>query len=128
MNMFRDVHVYDGQLQNIFTQTLTREVNEDDIVEHVNDILDKLKSQEAKNCVNLILSQTGNIDNANNVNAFDVLIEVCLLLHEMKESEDVLNLLDEQLADCYMLGQCPQGRTTRLIQIYQILAKKKESK
>ena len=35
---------------------------------------------------------------------------------------EMIKLLDEQLNDCYNLGQCPQGRSIRLIQILKIFS------
>jgi len=123
MNSFRNVHVYDGQLKSLFTPILTPTLSEDEIIERSDCILSKIKSEDANNCVKLILSQSGNKDDANNLNAFDILIEVCLLIYGIKDNNDLISLLDEQLCDCYRLGQCPQGRTTRLMQIYQLINK-----
>lgn len=117
---FIDVHAFDGKLTKEFVPRLLVLLPEDEIAERVNGVISLLTKPEAKKCVALILSRSGNQDNANQLNAFDVFTETCLLIHDHPEKEDLIRLLDEQLSDCFNLGQCPQGRTTRLYQLYLV--------
>lgn len=69
------------------------------------------------------IQQHPNFDPRNSVYADDILSEICVRLVKIPESErgDTFDNISEQMADMYKLGQCPQGRTTRLIQIYNYL-------
>ena len=61
-----------------------------------------------------------NIDNINNCNATIILKHI---LKKIKENHyDLIPILDEQLNDCFNLGECPQGRTIRMLQIYNLLS------
>ena len=57
-----------------------------------------------------------NYDNINNVDASDILAAIL-----KKPYDNIIDILQEQLADIWLLGQCPQGRTIRFIQIYRSL-------
>ena len=57
----------------------------------------------------------GNLDTTNGKRAEDLLAD--LAKHIFETESDLLALLEEQLEDMYSLGQCAQGRTTRLWQL-----------
>jgi len=57
----------------------------------------------------------GNLDTTNDKRAEDLLAD--LAKHILESDSDLLELLEEQLEDMYGLGQCAQGRTTRLWQL-----------
>ena len=69
------------------------------------------------------IQQEPNYDSINLVYADDILAEICsklINLPEIKRIDTLLNL-EEQMSDMNCLGQCPSGRTTRLIQLYKCL-------
>lgn len=61
-----------------------------------------------------------NFDPANKIYSDDILVEICKKMANAsaEKQHDTLVNIAEQLSDMYNLGQCPQGRSTRLIQIY----------
>ena len=61
---------------------------------------------------------SSNFDPVNNIYADDLLVEICKKISNSSETHDILVNIAEQLGDMYNLGQCPQGRTTRLYQLY----------
>jgi hypothetical protein len=92
------------------------------------------------------IQKEGNNDTANNIYADDILAQISIKLDIMKMTEmtsefeirrnseknegkeitssvyeDTICDIFEQMGDMYMLGRCPQGRTTRLIQIHNYL-------
>lgn len=63
-----------------------------------------------------------NYDPINKIYADDILVEICKKLsYTPDKRHDTLMNISEQLSDMYQLGQCPQGKSTRLIQIYNYL-------
>ena len=83
--------------------------------------------------IDLINDTTNNYDQYSKVDATDLLANILDKSNELiKEGEEskketidnyllIVSLIDEQLTDMYRLGQCAQGRTTRLIQIWNTL-------
>lgn len=113
-NAFRDVHVYDGKLSQPSIQifkfsNLDKQTMSSKIVSILND-------QRAKIMATKLLSETNNFDGANNFNTSDIFATVL----SRRMTIDILQLLEEQLVDILMLGQCPQGRTTRMLQILEL--------
>lgn len=110
---YANVHIFDGSLR--YTPTgcfepkykLSRFTMLDSI----------LLNPRAKAMVAQISANSGNMDYANKIDASELLADIL----SRKMSIDVFLLLEEQLADNYMLGTCPSGRNVRLIQIYNIL-------
>ena len=105
-----NTHSYDGTLS----------FNEDIIEfdENVyNDFFKKLTNPHAKKMAESIKNKQGNNDTSNNIDALNIFTWVI----SQKMSDDVFKLLEEQLSDTTTRGPCPQGRTTRLFQIYLIL-------
>lgn len=119
-NSFFDVHLFDGNWVHNITTRFTREekcILFDWILFQINELSVKSMGLE------LVIQKTqqyDNFDQKNNVYADDVLVEICSKLIKLKNEDrvDILKLLIEQMNDMYILGQCPQGRTTRLFQLY----------
>ena len=118
---FIDVHTFDGRLPKDFVPVLSTSLSEEEIAQRTDRVISELTKPAARRCVVLILSLHGNEDRANHLDAFDLFTETCLLIDRHPERKDLIRLLDEQLSDCFTLGQCPQGRTTRLYQIYLVV-------
>jgi len=111
-----DTHFYDGQLISIKFP----DVNIEDKREAFEQFRSKLTSVAAQKCVDLILKDTErNYDHTNTMYADDLLYHI--LENNNDESSCIFDLLQEQLADVVMSGQCPQGRVIRLYQIYLLL-------
>ena len=98
-------------LEKIFTK--------DEKIEQIKQLVPKLTNPLAKSMLytmgkTIIESGEENFDDQNNIDASDILANIL-----SKNYDEILELLEEQLIDMYNLGQCPQGRTTRLWQIFQ---------
>jgi hypothetical protein len=63
-----------------------------------------------------------NYDTENSVWAEDILVEILkkTIGSSLENRRDILINISEQLADMYRLGSCPQGRSTRLYQLYLV--------
>lgn len=121
---FIDVHVYDGKWQHNITTRLS--IQEKYTL--FNWLLKVLNGVDcdAINGIKLVINNTQqqpNFDRVNCIYADDILAEICVKLINTPENNriDTLKNIAEQMADMYRLGQCPQGRSTRLIQIYKYL-------
>lgn len=112
---FRDVHTYDTKLIGIFNDS-KREIVSQSKIDKLKDML----SLHAKHMYVSILNEptNKNFDNTNGVNAQDVLMDIISRID--LEETSMIKLLDEQLSDAALLGGCPQGRATRLLQIWSI--------
>jgi hypothetical protein len=124
---FENVHVFDGKWTEPFQQSgHAHELP----AETLQTLRAHLRNPAAQAMLVLIEQDAHggqNVDSANNVNALDVLLDICVMWERQRDSdtagwETTLLLLDEQLGDNYELGRCPQGRTTRLIQVWRCLA------
>ena len=117
--VFRNVHIYDGHLKGIYTDEHKYSNSEKrELIESFAKILSK---QPALKMLALILKDINNgsnYDSSNDIDASDVLATI--LTHKVM-TKDIVKLLEEQLVDTFSLGQCPQGRSTRMIQIYNII-------
>lgn len=125
---FRDVHCYDGKLTSPpdihirhFEMTEKQE-----LFKKLNFILcgnnppcgdnppcGNSAGNRASWMVSRMLSEHDMFDPSNKMTPSDILATI--LTRRM--TIDILGLLEEQLSDIALLGQCPQGRSTRLIQI-----------
>jgi hypothetical protein len=117
-NTFRNVHTYDNMWKGRYfpTQNWSNE-NKKTLFQQ---LLRRLSNPAAKQMVQIIMNdQSQNYDVSNDANASDILADICSIPVEDGE----LQLLEEQLADNFMLGKCSQGRTTRLYQILIALRK-----
>ena len=109
---FRDVHCYDGKLTSPPDIHIRHfEMNEkQELFKKLNFIL---SNPRASWMVSRMLSEHDMFDPSNKMTPSDILATI--LTRRM--TIDILGLLEEQLSDIALLGQCPQGRSTRLIQI-----------
>jgi len=117
-NNYINVHTYDGKLKNIFTPLKTYSLDEKR--EMFNDLITKLHPISALT-VKIIVKDLdtvnggANFQKENCIDASDILADI---IHRTK-IEDILPMLNEQLADAKNLGICPSGRVTRLLQLWR---------
>lgn len=114
---FRDVHVYDGKLNTGSISVLKISNLEKQTM--LSKVISILKDERSKRMALLLLNETDNYDNANKLNTSDIFATIL----SRRMTIDIFSLLDEQLMDNFMLGQCPQGRSTRLLQILELTVK-----
>lgn len=127
---FKDVHVYDGQ----YTHNITTHLSLQEKVILFNwlisytktigdEYLEKIDMNGSTNGLKLVIENTqsqSNFDPINKVYADDILAEICEKLVSSDDKElrrDIIRNVLEQMDDMFKLGQCPQGKCTRLIQI-----------
>lgn len=114
---FIDVHTFDYSYAHRGHEqvTLTNQEKHD----WIQRLIVKMNHPGAKRGAELILANIGmeaNVDTTNNKTADDLL--VLLSQHVLTKDESFLPMVEEQLIDMLHLGQCAQGRTTRLWQLY----------
>lgn len=109
---FRDVHEYDYTYRQAYHP----------VVKEKEVWIDRLRTRMTRPLaiagLDLIRANQGgmgNLDTTNDKRAEDLLAD--LAKHIVETESDLLELLEEQLEDMYSLGQCAQGRTTRLWQL-----------
>lgn len=115
---FRDVHYYDGQLEEPFVSS--REYSTEEKKELFHSLIQRFQHPIAIQMVQIISNAIGthaNIDGRNNIDCAEVLAEICT--HEL--DDELVFFLQEQLVDNHRLGQCSQGRAWRLMQIYRVV-------
>jgi hypothetical protein len=121
-----DVHTYDGQLPRMDIKefkTFDKKENfaklHTMIVEHKH--LDDSIKRFATQAVQIIMDD---IDNSKNYSgsdlqrADDVLSHICIKIFSDTDQDSIVQNLAEQLSDIVTSGSCPQGRVTRLFQLY----------
>jgi hypothetical protein len=110
----RDVHVYDGKILIKFEpKTIYSKDNENQLFESLKKYL---TNPRARAMVDLFINQDV-MDVSNNINPRALLFNI--LSYHL--NTHIINLLNEQLEDAYLFGQCPQGRVHRMFQIYSII-------
>jgi hypothetical protein len=117
---FTNVHTFDGQLGTFFQPT--REFTKTEKREMITRLIDRCTIPSAKHMLATIvedLNNHNNIDTSNNVDSSNILAEICKKLEDNSEIE--VSFIEEQIADISALGPCPQGRTTRFLQIWQAI-------
>jgi len=108
----QNVHQFDRQLQDRFRPQ--RVYTSEERQAALRRFVQELRTPVARAMATRILQGgAGNVDHANHIDAGELLVDI---LHRPYQA--VLGLLEEQLVDCHRLGQCAQGRTTRLLQIW----------
>lgn len=136
MSVFIDVHEFDGKWNFVPKQNYTRQEK----IKEFEHLLELFKIHRINNqysvChkgIHLIsnnIQLPDNYDSKNKVYADDILMEICMkikglqldsVINKNEIIKDILSLIDEQVSDMYRLGQCSQGRSTRLYQIYLTL-------
>lgn len=115
-NNFINVHEFDGKLNGFFKTTRIYSIKEKNI--KFSEFIKKLSNPYSIKAVQSIISDLDkskgdNFQAENNVDASDILI--CLLY---LDKPDLIKNLNEQLEDIYLLGKCPSGRVTRLLQLW----------
>ena len=123
-SQFRNVHETDGKYRDHGIKTRfsppEKKVLFDWLLESAKDQSGSLRA------INLVIKDAQlppNYDNTNQVFADDVLAELLNLIISMESGNQkiFLGIIKEQLEDMLLLGQCPQGRTGRLLQLYSSL-------
>jgi hypothetical protein len=120
-NQFIDVHSFDYSYANQDHEVVNMTV--DRKIQWINRLIQIMNDSQARYGAELILANIGNLanqDRTNNKTAEDLLV---LLAQYMTKDQSLLPLVEEQLSDMVQLGQCAQGRTTRLWQLYVSLPK-----
>jgi hypothetical protein len=125
---FIDVHTFDGK----WKCDVPRDTPAADKVELYNWLTTQIRANCANDQylsngmlgLNLVITCTGhhpNFDPVNGLYADDILADICAKTLKLDESTrlDVYRLILEQMNDMYTTGQCPQGRTTRLYQVWK---------
>jgi hypothetical protein len=114
-SQFQDVHQYDYSYKDInYTPKITENKKE-----WIEKLVARIKNPSAVQGIHLIMANVGtlnNMDTTNQKRAEDLLADLSYYI-EKTNNTDVLNLLEEQMADMFNLGQCAQGRVTRLWQL-----------
>lgn len=107
----RDVH----QFERSFEYKINVPEYDEKMKGRVFTFIKKKVSKEAGGMIDEIakVSRGRNVDNVTGYIADDLLFY--LLLNG--QGEDLLSNIDEQLADAYRLGRCPQGRTIRTLSL-----------
>lgn len=115
---YRDVHSYDGTLTGKW-KDCRRSVQYKS--QRLSLLGDLLIDPHAKLMLTLFRNHAeaggGVDDTSNGIDSSALLVEIL----SQKLTIDIYQLLEEQLRDNYLLGACPQGRSTRLLQIYDLL-------
>lgn len=120
----QDIHVYDGKLKNIFSNTYPDSSKKklfDDFIDEMNHTMFQRKIFSVQAVImitnDLIVQRGPNFDPLIGVDASDILADI-LIRKNYKES---LEYFQEQLADIQQLGHCSQGRVTRLLSYWLAL-------
>jgi hypothetical protein len=127
-NLFQDVHQYDYSYKDLPYTPVVKTLEERKRL--ILELEDKVTNPSARLGIHLIYANAGtmnNLDNTNGKQAEDLLADLAHAIL-VENQIDILPLLEEQMADMFHLGQCAQGKTTRLWQLIQVLDKKEEQK
>lgn len=120
--LFQDVHVYDYAYSTQKHDRLLMSTKDKE--QWIHRLMQLMKNPISIQGAHMILANIGldaNYDSTNDKHAEDIL--VLLSIHIIEKDSDMLPLVEEQLQDMVQLGQCAQGRTTRLWQLYASLPK-----
>lgn len=116
---FIDVHRFDYSYVDKKHEPVTETPEQrHHVIKH---LMDRMTNPIAKQGAHIILANIGNDANKDSTNqktADDLLV---LLAKHVEKDPSFLPMIEEQLQDMVQLGQCAQGRTTRLWQLYQAL-------
>ncbi len=117
-HLFQDVHKFDYTYKE---QEFELDMPDEEKIKWIHAIKSRMTNPIAQHCVDLILAninQDANLDRTNQKRAEDLL---AVISKHIETDQNLLPLIEEQLQDMVQLGQCAQGRTTRLWQIYTLL-------
>jgi len=128
-NTFINVHEFDGKLSYTPLENGAKILSVDDKIILIQEFREDLTQYCAISAINLILytlskdDSSDNYDPDNKINSADLLVDILILAREKEllSIDNLIPLIEEQLSDIFLLGQCPQGRSTRLLQIWNIL-------
>ena len=116
-NKFMNVHVFDGKIGKGYKRQHTLISTE--LWLKIANFYEKLTNPIAKQTVKMIMvDRNQNYDPRNDIDASDILADIII---KISDDEVVDGYIQEQIADIFLLGRCPQGRTTRLYQIWRAL-------
>lgn len=111
---YENVHVYEKRIPK-YEPRITFDPN------YKREVFEKLKSilenPYSKVMVDLFVQGHDIIDHIDGINCSELLADIL----SRKMTKDIFFLLEEQLADNYLLGTCNIGKSVRLIQIYNML-------
>lgn len=111
----KNVHIYDGLLQNKYKPTKIFSPLEKVIL--FQKFISISKNQQAVEMVKIMTNDYNQSSSKDSLNFIDwANLFADLMSH--KSFDDILPLLEQQLEDALRLGQCAQGRSTRLLQIW----------
>lgn len=113
-----NVHEFDSQLIYTPQYKFTKEEKREMFQKFKSELLDlnvKKKCILGLELIILGLDDNSNYDDKNNCDASDILSDIL-----NKDYSELIFLISEQIGDMYLLGRCPQGRTTRLLQIWTL--------
>ena len=127
-NQFTDVHQFDysyrDQSYQVNIDHNVLEMTDAEKHQWIIQLRHRLHNGLSVQGLDLILANIGmpaNNDTTNQKRAEDILVMLTKYIIQCDES--LLPLVEEQLQDMLQLGQCAQGRTTRLWQLYCSLPK-----
>jgi hypothetical protein len=112
-----NVHSYDGQLGGHIGSHKLKSYSVEEKQDRFSKLLQLINNHCSRQMIEQIQRGEGVMDSADNIDASDLLAEI--LSHKM--TIDILLLMEEQLSDNFLLGQCPSGKVVRLIQIYDMV-------
>lgn len=120
----RDVHAeYDGKYSHLYE--IKEKYDKETKTTKLDNMIDEMKEMKLDvtglELIKKDLGTPANRDDINKLNAEDILMEIMDLLVEKANDvikQDVYKDLSEQMKDMHDTGQCGQGRTNRLMQIY----------
>ena len=118
-NAFRNVHTFDGTLNNHYTPN--ENFTKDQKTELLSTFITKLQEQIAKEMIQKIitdLDNENNMDRTNNIDSSNILADIC---KKVEINEIDMSFIEEQIIDIALLGPCPEGRTTRFLQIWKAI-------
>jgi len=112
---YRDVHVYDGQLAPV--ESLAQICYPPELkLQLLHKLLYLLTNPVSKDMAVKIMQEQV-YDGANKIQTDNLFADIL----SRRMSIDIFFLLEDQLADNFMLGQCPMGRSHRLMQIRRMV-------
>lgn len=131
-NLSNQTHDYDGKLHEEYVRLVTKDTRTvmsfDVVLDHI--FLDLKRMREKyprfRNGANLVLyglkllneDRRSNYDDKNDIRVEELLPRVWNCVKEYDDNGKFT--FYEQIADIVLSGQCAQGRTTRLLQFYQV--------
>lgn len=108
-------HFYDNECVKIKLPSVN--ISKDEMILVLSNLQNYIVNDIARNAIQLIISdigQSANFDHTKDIWVENLLYEICI----NPCLKDCLPIIEEQLADIILSGQCAQGRVTRLLQVY----------